>query len=168
VQEQLRTVLDHITEALTNRRSPILASLRPPASTGQLADLESRLGTPLLPEIRDLYLWHDGTTGIVDAFQLNDDFVFISTAQATTEHETMTQIARDLFPDPHAAERLWRPTWLPIGSSYAGSLLIADHTPGDTFGSIFPYEHGNGARHDRGWPDLTTLLNELLESATTD
>lgn len=162
----IQTILDRIVSVLSEHESNVLGSLRPPASREELTDLELLFGADLSSEVRDLYLWHNGADGVVEAFQLADDFVFISTLQAAAERTTMNHVISDILPNPADAARFWRPTWLPIGSSSAGSLLVVDHEPGDTYGTVFPFEHGNGARRDRGWPDLTATLNESLNSLT--
>lgn len=159
MSSRLEAILHDIETTLASGAPEMHSSLRSSAATDQLDALERAFGHTLLPEIRTLYSWHDGAEGGIDAFPLSDDFIFISMSQSVSEKSTMDQIVGETFVNPQDAEWLWRSMWLPIGSSYAGSLLVVDHHPGEACGQVFPVEHGNGARLDRAWHDIAALLN---------
>jgi hypothetical protein len=60
------------------RRLPpaVVASLAPPATLADLDRVAGIIGTGLPPDLKRLYLWHNGTTGYGDRFEIAPGFFF--------------------------------------------------------------------------------------------
>lgn len=162
VDTPLQSLLVELEQNIRARPEAMHPPLRPPARTIDLDAIEATLGFALLPDVKHLYQWHDGSEARSDSFQIAEGFIFLPLAGATAEWEMLNSLVAEMFSSPREGDWYFKSVWLPIGSSFAGSRLVVDHESGIHQGSVFPIEHGNGARRDKAWPNIRAVLEELM------
>ncbi|GGQ72286.1 SMI1/KNR4 family protein [Couchioplanes azureus] len=167
MQESVTGTLEQIDAWLATNCPAVQSTLPAPASSAQLDHLQALTGIGLLPQVEQLYRWHNGSAGLPQPFWLAPDHGFLTLDDALDEWRTYNQVVADTFSDPSEAAWLWSREWLPIGSAWAGSILVVDHSPGPGQGSVFTVQHGTGARRNLGWPSIAVLLHELATTLTT-
>jgi cell wall assembly regulator SMI1 len=128
--------------------------LNPPATEADLDQAEAVTGLHLLPAVRQLYLWHNGSGGPARPVWLAPDFSFMSLADAL-QHWTMWRDITAGEPDSPYLQ------WFPIADAFTGDYLAVDHHA-DLAGSVVPILMGDRARRDQAWPSLEALAENLL------
>lgn len=81
-----------------------------PAAAAALGRIQDTVGVTLLPELVDLYQWHDGSSGPARPFWIAPDFGFLPLQGMLDDW----QMSNDVFGiDPHTGSALWHPAGFP-------------------------------------------------------
>lgn len=132
--ERVRATLERITRWMNaNGASALVNNLAPGATPTQLDDAEAELGFALPPDLRALWLLHDGQLEQeVHGWIVDDDFLSVQGAIAT---QSTMQRYLSLQTDAHWLEagatprELQTPSWLPFAAS--GPNTVAVHAVTD-------------------------------------
>jgi cell wall assembly regulator SMI1 len=153
------TTLERIEEWLAANAPRTHSFLNPPATPADLRQAEVLFGWSLLPELTQLYLWHNGAGRSARPFYLLPEYSLLNLADAVTAWQTWQQIMADDPDNPHRH-------WFPLATAFTGDFVIVDHAT-DTRGSVFPVLLGDGARPDKSRPSLAGVLTDLLHAMQT-
>jgi hypothetical protein len=148
------------------RRLPpaVVASLAPPATLADLDRVAGIIGTGLPPDLKRLYLWHNGTTGYGDRFEIAPGFFFEPLDKAVEHWRFLDDAnAGELAADPEF--RYWQRHWFPIADDTCGDHVIVE-TAGEHQRRVVPTMCGNGPQPERGWPSLAAWADQFLASLT--
>jgi cell wall assembly regulator SMI1 len=170
-------VWDRFEAMLLAEAPALLATLRPPATEGQIAAAESSLSVQFPAEIRQAYLRHDGSNhreGTQDGWLFVSSNWWACLADMVSNWQTMVELSNNERQDPNTtlfpaadstwdelkiAPVWWNEKWIPIGLSGTSdrTYIDLDPAPCGSFGQLF----GDGGTGDTQW--LSTGLNHYLE-----
>lgn len=148
-----------------------LADLRPPAKSGQLADLAATLRLVLPEELVDGLRRHDGQ--VRKGPGLFGEMAYSSCVAIATDWGSLTQLANDgdfddlpNAPDDGIASAWWHAGWIPFASNGAGDHLCIDMAParGGRQGQIITFQHDHPRRRLIG-SSLGTWLEAAVQNA---
>ncbi|MEQ4306205.1 SMI1/KNR4 family protein [Plantactinospora sp. B6F1] len=135
-------------------------ALRPSAALADIDLASHRFGLRLLPDLKRLWLWRDGSAGgILNGLPLQPGHYFLGVGGALDEWRSRTDVSRS-----HGDSRSWSPQWMPITSDGAGNHLVVDHRPGADSGSVFLADLQNGPMSHRSWSSLGDLVDSLCDA----
>lgn len=143
-------------EAETLRNQPEAAALlHPGISEAALTEVEAGLETPLHPEIRALYQWHDGMDGAADLFP---GYEFIPLEEAVRERQVANEEYRlrglELF-------MTHEKNWLAVFMDPAGDGYFYDFKTEYSSGGVFFVFRE--ADYRINFPSLRNLLAAIIE-----
>ena len=148
--------LARIEQWLTAHAPGTLATLNPPATLDALDQAESVIGTRLLPDLKRVYLWHNGAGCLTRPFWLIPDYSLMELARVTAQWQLWQEITAD---DPDQPYR----RWVPIATAFTGDFIAIDHGR-DAAGTACPVYKDDGPNRDRSWPSIAAVLDELLHA----
>ncbi|WP_433262090.1 SMI1/KNR4 family protein [Micromonospora vinacea] len=158
----LTTDLAKLEQWLRQRSPTTWASLRPPATLDAIDSTAHQIGVRILPDLKRLWRWHDGSEGaLVAGVPLQPGHYLLGVNGALVEWHGRTDVA-----GYSGDSRSWSPQWLPITSDGAGNHFVVDHRPGPELGSVFVADLQNGPMRHRGWPSLADLVRDLCDALT--
>ena len=141
-----------------------LQGLRPGATLDVLDQAAGNMQVRLLPDLRRLWLWHNGSSGnILDGLPLQPGHYFLTTDQAIDEWHSRTEINGGL-----GNSRSWSSEWIPISTDTAGNHIVVDHGTDGQPGSVFIADIQNGPMRHRGWPSLSEMIDSLRKALEQD
>ena len=149
----MREVWDRIDAWLRVNAPGILASPRPGATDGQIAEAERSLGVTFPEPVRDSYRVHDGQRP--DGGRLIEGWEFLSLERIEDEWKVwrglldggdFQGIASE--PDEGIRPDWWNPRWIPLTYDGAGNhhCLDLDPAPGGEAGQIIEMWHDELSR----------------------
>ncbi|MEV6520687.1 SMI1/KNR4 family protein [Longispora sp. NPDC051575] len=157
----------HSIDQWLTAHAPITAtSLRPPATVEQLDRAERELGHPLPDELRQLYLWHDGTVGLAGSsapFDIEPSLYFQPLDEALAARQWLNDLYATINQDDYIT---WRAHWLPIAADDCGAYVVVE-TQGPHTGRVIYRSDEDGPHLERAWPTLTHWADALSTALTT-
>ncbi|MEU1595973.1 SMI1/KNR4 family protein [Streptomyces sp. NPDC005708] len=159
-----------------------LETLRGPADSGQLAELEARLGFPLHPELRTLLELHDGVAapsafpGMSAAALHAGAFLPLGHRMSGVddileEYDILVDVGEDnidadLWDEEALAVNLHR--CVPFALPNDGGVAFVDHRPGPTYGHVYEMGIGSGDLEGTLWAaSLTEFFRALADALET-
>jgi cell wall assembly regulator SMI1 len=159
-----------------------LASLRGPADSGQLAELEARLGFPLHPELRTLLELHDGAAapsafpGMSASALHAGAFLPLGHRMSGVddileEYDILVDVGEDnidadLWDEEALAVNLHR--CVPFALPNDGGVAFVDHRPGSSYGHVYEMGIGSGDLEGTLWAtSLTEFFRALADALET-
>lgn len=121
---ELRRALDELESQWNRLGAPIATHLRPGLTDAELSNVELELGTPIPPELRGLWTWHDGTNSsesTVDIGPMGMEFFPSSVVLAYLQQNMEVHPEAEAEFDP---EQYWHPTWIPFMAQDAQRLYV--------------------------------------------
>jgi cell wall assembly regulator SMI1 len=153
-------LVERIDEWLRTYRPSYYEYLQPPLTDAQVSDFESFVGTPLREDLRILYQWKGGQSGISPE-PLYDGRTFMQLEEIREAVRANNEL---LEMGVFEQENWWHPHWVPFLTDGGGNFLCVDlegafaGQPGQllTFWSESPVRNIE-------YPSLSSFLSNLLE-----
>jgi cell wall assembly regulator SMI1 len=173
-----RSAIERIDRWLTEHAPHAHATLRPPASAVDIADLEAELGRPIPTDLRAWWTYADGidlrSPNLPDL--IPPYFWPISTERSRQERRQLMTLADLVIPadvDAVIAEQsalpagtpslAWLPHWLPIAIDFSRGRLFVDLREGNQHGCVTQFLSDAGSFQRPEWADVAAMLFDIAE-----
>jgi hypothetical protein len=133
-----------------------LASLRPGAGAAAVAEAQQRLRLTFPDDLAACWQRHDGAADRPGHFTIYGPFRPVLLADLVTRHLETEPVMAEF-------EDYWDRHWLMFATTNSDWSLVADCTPGDTFGRVGEWFGGEGARWT-GWSSIGALLTDVADA----
>jgi cell wall assembly regulator SMI1 len=156
---------ERIDRWLADHAPATLASLNPPASASDLAEVETALGRPLPEELTASLRHHNGTDEHLRTgrFALAG-YMLLSTSQIVARWQMIERLLADTPQSNRDA--LWQSHWVPFATSVGADMLYLDQPAGAPEATVGTFVHDDFPR-PREWPSYSALLDQTAHAIET-